>query len=104
MTAILVSKFKLISLVVIVLTLITFFSYNNLTIEDNESKVKILDLSKPLVPEFVYENVSCIKSAKFIVETTLCVNDYRIDYVSQIIWSHRVFEHSILGKSHLPYL
>ena len=97
MASSLFGKLQFIYLAGISLTFIVFiFSYNDLKIID--VNVNVIDLSKPLQPESVYENVSCRKSAKYIVETTLCVNDYRTDYVSRIIWSEGVFENNILGN------
>jgi hypothetical protein len=66
-------------------------------IPERNLNLKIIDLSKQLKPDVDYMNVSCRISAKYVIETTLCVNDYETDFVSKIIWQNGAFEDKILG-------
>ena len=89
----------LISLIIVVFLLLN----NNKMIEQlpketkSQIKLNIFDLSQPIEQNSIYGNISCRKSAKYVVETTLCVNDYKIDFVSSIIWNNGAFEGHILG-------
>ena len=63
------------------------------------SYVKIIDLSRELEPENVYRDIKCRKSAKFIIETTLCIHPLEKDiWVSSSIWNYGVFEGHIVCK------
>ena len=59
--------------------------------------VQIFDLSKELEPALDYANISCKKSAKYVIETTLCIHDHNVDFISKFIWNNGVFEGHILG-------
>jgi hypothetical protein len=59
--------------------------------------LNIIDLSRQLEPALDYVNVSCRKSAKYVIETTLCFHDHNKDFISKEIWNNGVFEGHILG-------
>ncbi len=64
-----------------------------------EANVKIIDLSKELEPENIYRDIKCRKSAKFIIETTLCIHPVeKCIYLSVSIWNTGVFERHIVCK------
>ena len=61
--------------------------------------IEIFDLSSPLEPVYVYEDIKCRSSAKVYVETTLCVHDLKKDvWVSASIWKNGIWERDIIGK------
>ncbi len=63
------------------------------------SYVKIIDLNKELEPENVYRDIECRKSAKFIIETTLCIHPLEKDSaVSDRIWKFGAWEELFLCK------
>ena len=68
----------------------------NLATKKINSSLKLFDLSKPTI-DLVYRNISCRKSAKYMVETSICLNDIKIDYVSKIIWADGVYEKENIG-------
>ena len=64
---------------------------------ENNLNLNIIDLSKELEPALDYANISCKKSAKYVIETTLCIHDHNVDFISKFIWTNGVFEGHILG-------
>ena len=70
----------------------------------DRANVKIFDLSKELEPVNIYNGIKCRKSAKFIVETTLCIHPLEKDiWVSSSIWNHGVWEGDIVCKVFILY-
>jgi hypothetical protein len=70
------------------------------TIKTEKAHVKIFDLSRELEPENIYRDIKCRKSAKFIIETTLCIHPVERDiWVSSSIWNYGVWEGDIVCKS-----
>jgi hypothetical protein len=62
------------------------------------ANVKLFNLSKEMEPKESYDLIMCRKSAKFIVETTLCVHDVKKDFiVSGSIWKDGAWESQILS-------
>ncbi len=71
---------------------------------NDRANVKIFDLSKELEPVNIYSDIKCRKSAKFIVETTLCIHPVDKDiWVSSSIWNNGVWEGDIVCKSLLLF-
>jgi len=69
------------------------------TIYTENANVNIIDLSRELEPENVYRDIKCRKSAKFIIETTLCIHPLEKDMaVSGRIWKFGAWEEHILRK------
>ncbi len=69
------------------------------TIYTENANVNIIDLNKELEPENIYRDIKCRKSAKFIIETTLCIHPLEKDMaVSGRIWKFGVWEEHILRK------
>ncbi len=66
---------------------------------DFKPPVAVFDLNDELKPIEVYDKIQCRKSAKIIVETTLCIHPVESDiYVSASIWNSGAWERSIVGK------
>ena len=98
-------KFLIINLFILLLFgLFSYVQYNKITDfvnfkEISQLQVKIIDLSQKLLPESIYSEIPCRKSAIFTIETTICVHDNKdIDGVSNIIWKSGSFEPHILSK------
>ena len=52
---------------------------------DEVANVKVFDLRTKLEPESIYSHIECIRSAKIMVTTTLCIHDLKSDvHVSPI--------------------
>lgn len=61
--------------------------------------IMFFDLGNSLEPSDIYDQVKCRKSAKFIVETTLCVHPIEKDiYVSLSIWNNGFWEEKTLSN------
>ena len=43
------------------------------------ANVKVFDLKAKLEPESIYSHIECIRSAKIIVTTTICIHDLKSD-------------------------
>jgi hypothetical protein len=67
-----------------------------------KSNVNIFNLSQPLQPNELYESIQCTDSMIYIVKTTLCVHDVKVDmHVSGTILSRGAWEQHILSKLYL---
>lgn len=104
-----IRKTRYFTLLVLVAFLATLFicnmgglSYGEQSIQKENIRndhIKIIDLSLPLEPQAVYENISCRPSATIFIETTLCVHDLEKDrWVSESIWNDGVWERPIISK------
>ena len=81
-------RFSLLLNLVLIIILVRFYrETSNLNTQENDMascisektfqndvqpNVNIFDMSKPLLPESIYNSIQCKKSAPFIVTTTLC--------------------------------
>ena len=97
----------------LVVVLLMFFFFQNLNEQTNSNvipsnletetklesqsdpNVNVIDLSKPLDSE-IYKKITCKKSAKYVVETTLCLHHIR-EHVSSYIRRYGAYEGQILG-------
>jgi hypothetical protein len=60
--------------------------------------VIVFNLSQPLLPSVLYESIQCTDSMIYIVKTTLCVHDVKVDmHVSGTILSRGAWEQHILS-------
>ena len=72
--------------------------------DKHKPNTKIFDLTQPLEPSETYKEIQCKESAKFVVQTVICVHEIDKDvYVSKDIWEFGSFEGEILSKSNLFY-
>lgn len=104
-----IRKTRCFTLLVSVVFLATLFLYNirghrygEQSIQKENIRndhIRIIDLSLPLEPQAVYENISCRLSAPVFIETILCVHDLQKDrWVSESIWKDGVWERPIISK------
>ncbi|RMZ95584.1 hypothetical protein BpHYR1_050626 [Brachionus plicatilis] len=65
----------------------------------DDSFIRIVDLTKPLIPKNIYSPIPCRKSAAIFVSTTLCIHDTSKDiHVSGSVWKKGIWEGHIVEK------
>jgi hypothetical protein len=73
----------------------------NLNSSNNNDKLKLFDLKKPLEPSYLYQKIACRDSIELDpkIQTVLCIHDVKKDaHVSLAILSEGVWEEHILSN------